>query len=173
MKRCRRASSAVQDRHQSPTMPPPRLRLSRCCSEPPTRTANRCVGRHVLTRLAHRLDASEAALEEERHEQVVGERASPVRVPRAAAAAPGPRGAAAGARSTEEAARSAPVEIVTPLTHLRRQFARAYHWSRCRSRLSWEHLKHQHLLESTASKRAVIRASTVTVKSAREYQQPT
>ena len=64
-------------------------------------------------------------------------------------------------------ARSLLAGMTTPLTHLRRQFARAYHWSRCRSRLSWEHLKHQHLLESTASKRAV-RASTVTVKSARE-----
>ena len=57
-------------------------------------------------------------------------------------------------------ARSLLAGMAAPLTHLRRQFA-------CRSRLSWEHLKHQHLLESTASKRAV-RASTVTVKSARE-----
>jgi len=78
------------------------------------------VGRHNLTRLAHRLDASEAALEEERHDQVVGQRASPVRVPRAAAAAPQQRGAAAGERSTEEAARSSRGGMAALLTHLRR-----------------------------------------------------
>ena len=112
MKRCRRASSAVRDRLQCLTVPPPRLRLSRCCSEPPTRTANLYVGRHDLTRLAHRLDVVEAWLEDERHDQDVGQRASPVRVPRAAAAAPRQRGAAANERSTEEAARSAPAEPV-------------------------------------------------------------
>jgi len=86
----------------------------------PTRMANRHVMQYDFNRLAHRLDASEAALEEERHDQVVVQRSSPVRVPRAAAAAPRQRGAAANERSTEEAARSAPVGIATPLTHLRR-----------------------------------------------------
>ena len=62
----------------------------------PTRTANRHVMQQCFNRLAHRLDASEAALEEERHAQVVVQRAAPACVPRAAAAAPQQRGAAAG-----------------------------------------------------------------------------
>ena len=112
MKRCRRASSAVRDRLQSLTVPPPRLRLSRCCSEPPTRTANHRVGRHVLTRLAHRLDVVEACLEDERHDQIIGPRPAPARVPRAAAAASRQRGAAADEWSTVESARSAPAEPI-------------------------------------------------------------
>ena len=87
-----------------------------------------------FNRLAHRLDASEAALEEERHDQAVVQRASPVRVPRAAAAAPRQRGAAAGERSTEEAARSLHGGMAALLTHLRRQLAWKILQCRMRSR---------------------------------------
>ena len=100
----------------------------------PTRMANRHVMQYDFNRLAHRLDASEAALEEERHDQVVVQRASPVRVPRAAAAAPQQRGAAAGERSTEEAARSLHGGMAALLTHLRRQLAWKILQCRMRSR---------------------------------------
>ena len=134
MKRCRRASSAVRDRLQCLTVPPPRLRLSRCCSEPPTRTANLYVGRHDLTRLAHRLDVVEACLEDERHDQIIGPRPAPARVPRAAAAASRQRGAAADEWSTVEAACCARGASVRSVYYIRCRISRIARLSRGWSR---------------------------------------